>query len=188
MSSSPAATSTSAALRALSNPCVCRLSGQSPVMAPTNDTVGGRLRALGQSTCHDRSSDRPHHHRVKGWTSAPSPTTCGCSRTGRICPVMAVVKADGYGHGAVQVARAALAAGAAELGVATLDEALALRRDGITAPVLSWLHPPGTDFAPALLADVELGGVLGARARRGASTPSSAPAGPRRSPSRWTPV
>ena len=50
--------------------------------------------------------------------------------------VMAVVKADGYGHGATQVARAALAAGAAEIGVATIEEALALRRDGITAPVL----------------------------------------------------
>ena len=51
--------------------------------------------------------------------------------------VMAVVKADAYGHGAPQVARAAVAAGAAELGVATIDEALALRRGGITAPVLS---------------------------------------------------
>ena len=70
--------------------------------------------------------------------------------------VMAVVKADGYGHGATQVARAALAAGAAEIGVATIDEALALRRDGITAPVLSWLHPPGTDFAPALQSDIQL--------------------------------
>lgn len=71
--------------------------------------------------------------------------------------VMVVVKADGYGHGATQVGRAALAAGAAELGVATIDEALALRRDGITAPVLSWLHPPGADFAPAVQADVEIG-------------------------------
>ncbi len=71
--------------------------------------------------------------------------------------VMAVVKADGYGHGATRVGRAALAAGAAELGVATLTEALALRRDGVTAPVLCWLHPPGTDFAPALDADVQLG-------------------------------
>jgi alanine racemase len=70
--------------------------------------------------------------------------------------VMAVVKADGYGHGAVQVARAALAAGAAELGVATVDEALALRADGITAPVLAWLHAPGIDFGPALLADVQI--------------------------------
>ncbi len=71
--------------------------------------------------------------------------------------IMAVVKADGYGHGASAVARAAVAAGAAELGVATVGEALALRRDGITAPVLAWLHPPGTDFAPALSADVQIG-------------------------------
>jgi alanine racemase len=70
--------------------------------------------------------------------------------------VMAVVKADGYGHGAVPVARAAVAAGAAELGVATIDEALALRAAGITAPVLAWLHRPGTDFAPALTADVQI--------------------------------
>ena len=70
--------------------------------------------------------------------------------------VMAVVKADGYGHGAVEVARAALAAGAAELGVATVDEALALRAAGLTAPVLAWLHPPGIDFGPALEADVQI--------------------------------
>jgi alanine racemase len=71
--------------------------------------------------------------------------------------IMAVVKADGYGHGATEVARAAVRAGAAELGVATIGEALALRRGGITAPVLSWLHPPGTDFAPALAAGVQIG-------------------------------
>jgi alanine racemase len=70
--------------------------------------------------------------------------------------VMAVVKADGYGHGAVEVAKAALAAGAAELGVATVDEALALRAAGVNAPVLAWLHPPGIDFGPALLADVQI--------------------------------
>ncbi len=70
--------------------------------------------------------------------------------------VMAVVKADAYGEGAPRVARAALAAGAAELGVVTVGEALALRRDGITAPVLCWLHPPGTDFAPALDADIQI--------------------------------
>ncbi|KUH94880.1 alanine racemase [Mycolicibacterium acapulense] len=70
--------------------------------------------------------------------------------------VMVVVKADGYGHGAAQVSRVALAAGATELGVATVAEALALRGDGITAPVLAWLHPPGTDFAPALAADVQI--------------------------------
>ena len=78
-----------------------------------------------------------------------------CEHAGR-AQVMAVVKADCYGHGATRVARAALAAGAAELGVATVDEALALRADGITAPVLAWLHPPGIDFGPALLADVQI--------------------------------
>jgi alanine racemase len=71
--------------------------------------------------------------------------------------VMAVVKADGYGHGAVQVGQAALAAGASELGVATLDEALAVRAGGVAAPLLCWLHAPRTDFAPALAADVQLG-------------------------------
>ncbi|WP_431239028.1 alanine racemase [Mycolicibacterium aichiense] len=89
--------------------------------------------------------------------------------------VMAVVKADAYGHGAVAAGRAAVDAGAAELGVATIDEALALRQGGITAPVLAWLHPPGTDFAPALTADVgvavssvhQVGAVLDAVERTG---------------------
>lgn len=71
--------------------------------------------------------------------------------------VMAVVKADGYGHGATAVARTVLAAGVAELGVATISEALALRTDGITAPVLAWLHAPGTDFGTALDAGVGIG-------------------------------
>ncbi|WP_127784921.1 alanine racemase [Rhodococcus sp. X156] len=71
--------------------------------------------------------------------------------------VMAVVKADGYGHGAVEVARTALAAGARELGVTTLEEAMVLRNAGITAPVLSWMHLVDEDFAPAIAADVELG-------------------------------
>ncbi|MHA7651769.1 alanine racemase [Mycobacterium sp. ML4] len=70
--------------------------------------------------------------------------------------VMAVVKADGYGHGATRVAYTALAAGAAELGVATADEALALRADGVVDPILAWLHPPGFDFAPALQGDVQI--------------------------------
>ncbi|HEX2283891.1 MAG TPA: alanine racemase [Mycobacterium sp.] len=54
------------------------------------------------------------------------------------------------------ISTSASTAGAAELGVATVDEALELHRDGITAPVLAWLHPPGTDFAPAVEADVEI--------------------------------
>ena len=70
--------------------------------------------------------------------------------------VMAVVKADAYGHGAIAAGRTAVAAGAAELGVATIDEAVALRDGGITAPVLAWLHPPDTDFAPAVSADIQV--------------------------------
>lgn len=71
--------------------------------------------------------------------------------------VMAVVKADGYNHGAVEVARAALAAGVSELGVTTVAEALTLRRAGIDAPVLAWLHSVDTDFDAAVRAGVELG-------------------------------
>ena len=70
--------------------------------------------------------------------------------------LMAVVKADGYGHGAVRVAEAALAAGASWLGVCTLEEAAELRNAGITAPLLSWLHLPDEDFADAVAADVDL--------------------------------
>jgi alanine racemase len=75
-------------------------------------------------------------------------------RVGR--PLMAVVKADGYGHGLVPAARAVLAGGADSLGVAVLEEALALRTAGIRAPVLAWLHAPGTDYAAALDAGIEL--------------------------------
>lgn len=71
--------------------------------------------------------------------------------------LIAVVKADAYGHGAVPVARAALAAGAQMLGTAHASEAVALRDAGITAPVLAWLHTPATDFEQALRCDVRLG-------------------------------
>src|SRR5918998_1431036 len=70
---------------------------------------------------------------------------------------MAVVKADGYGHGAVDVAEAALQGGASALGVCSVDEALALHHGGIDAPVLAWLHAPGEDFAAGVAAGIELG-------------------------------
>lgn len=70
--------------------------------------------------------------------------------------LMAVVKADGFGHGMVQVARTALAHGASALGVTSCAEALELRAAGITAPVLSWLHAAHEDFGPALRAGIEL--------------------------------
>ncbi|WP_143229835.1 alanine racemase [Actinophytocola xanthii] len=69
---------------------------------------------------------------------------------------MAVVKADGYGHGALPVARAALEAGATWLGGCSLAEALALRAGGIDAPVLSWLDTIDTDLAPGIAAGVDL--------------------------------
>ncbi len=70
---------------------------------------------------------------------------------------MAVVKARGYGHGAVSSARAALDGGADWLGVADIPEALELRGAGITAPILTWLHGPEADFAAAAAAGVDLG-------------------------------
>lgn len=64
--------------------------------------------------------------------------------------LMAVVKADGYGHGAVPCARTALASGASFLGVARIEEALALRRAGIAAPILIFGYTP-PDFTETLL-------------------------------------
>jgi alanine racemase len=70
--------------------------------------------------------------------------------------LMVVVKADGYGHGMREVARAAREAGADWLGVAVLDEALALRSAGDTGRLLTWLAVPGEDYAPAVEAGVDL--------------------------------
>lgn len=71
--------------------------------------------------------------------------------------LIAVVKADGYGHGALTAARAALAGGASRLGVADLAEAHELRAAGIDAPIVAWLHGPDGDFARAVADDVQLG-------------------------------
>ena len=72
-------------------------------------------------------------------------------------PAMVIVKANGYGHGAVESARAALEGGASWLGVVDLDEALELRNAGIAAPVLAWIHDPQTDFDEAVSRDIDLG-------------------------------
>lgn len=71
--------------------------------------------------------------------------------------VIVVVKAGGYGHGAAIVAEAALAGGASIIATADLEEALALRDAGITAPLLCWLHGVRADFAEGVAADIELG-------------------------------
>ncbi|MFF0338393.1 alanine racemase [Kribbella sp. NPDC004875] len=85
--------------------------------------------------------------------------------------VLAVVKADGFGHGAVPVARAAVEAGATWLGVAHADEALRLRAAGLTVPILAWLY----DAAELMLlgdVDVDVSVSTVAELQRVASTPS----------------
>ena len=71
-------------------------------------------------------------------------------------PALAVVKADGYGHGLLPVAKSALSAGASWLGVALLEEARALRQGGINAPIIAWLTPVTDDFASAISEDIDI--------------------------------
>lgn len=61
--------------------------------------------------------------------------------------IMAVVKADAYGHGIVQTSKVVLENGADRLGVAILDEAIALREQGITAPIIILGYVPVTDLS-----------------------------------------
>lgn len=70
--------------------------------------------------------------------------------------LMAIVKADGYGHGAVTAAHAAVAGGATRLGIAQVAEAVALAAQLPAVPVFAWLYSPATDLAPALQAGIEL--------------------------------
>ena len=70
--------------------------------------------------------------------------------------LLAVVKADAYGHGLIPVAQAAISAGADYLGVALLEEAVTLREAGISAPILAWLVQPGSDFAQAIALDIDI--------------------------------
>ncbi|MFF4168502.1 alanine racemase [Streptomyces sp. NPDC001744] len=78
----------------------------------------------------------------------------------RVAPhvrIMAVVKADAYGHGALRCARAALDAGADWLGTATPHEALALRAAGITdVPVMCWLWTPGDPWDEGIEAGLDM--------------------------------
>ena len=71
--------------------------------------------------------------------------------------LLAVVKADAYGHGRAQCARAAIRAGADYLGVAQLAEALELRQEvGVGVPILAWIYPLGTDMRLAIEADIDV--------------------------------
>ncbi|MDH6452267.1 MULTISPECIES: alanine racemase [unclassified Streptomyces] len=70
--------------------------------------------------------------------------------------VMAVVKSDAYGHGAVPCARAAVEAGARWLGTATPEEALALRKAGLPGRIMCWLWTPGGPWREAIEADLDV--------------------------------
>jgi len=70
--------------------------------------------------------------------------------------LLAVVKSDGYGHGLLPTAAAALAGGASWLGVVRLADALTLRAAGVTVPVLCLLGAPDVSHAAAIEADVDL--------------------------------
>ncbi|MFC4222668.1 alanine racemase [Lysinibacter cavernae] len=71
--------------------------------------------------------------------------------------VIAVVKANAYGHGAVASARAALAGGATWLGVADLNEAIELRSAGIDSSLLCWVHGPNTAFEYGIAKNIDIG-------------------------------
>ncbi len=92
------------------------------------------------------------------------------------CAVMAMVKANGYGHGAVTAANAALEAGATWLGVSSISEALELRRAGIGARVLNvgWTMPQTMGDAVASDIDVAVFGVADVVAAREAARRSRA--------------
>lgn len=119
--------------------------------------------------------------------------------------LMAVVKTDGFGHGAEQVARTALRHGASSLGVTSQAEALALRARGITAPILMWLYALDQGLtavrasvdvsvpSPAHLATVaavaDRAGVRARAARSFCTAPAAAsPAGSPWTRSWWTPA
>jgi len=70
--------------------------------------------------------------------------------------VLAVVKADAYGHGLIEVAQQVVAAGADWIGTALLEEGIRLRKSGISTPIISWMTPIGEDFKNAIELDIDL--------------------------------
>ena len=71
--------------------------------------------------------------------------------------LMAIVKADAYGHGLVPCAKAAVAGGATWLGTALFQEAIALREAGLTVRILTWLNTIDDQFADCITRDIDLG-------------------------------
>jgi alanine racemase len=89
---------------------------------------------------------------------------------------MVAVKADAYGHGAVEFARAALEGGADSLAVLEVPAALILRDAGFEVPLFAWLHGIRTDFASAIRADVDLGVSSLPELHRNGASPEDWPA------------
>jgi alanine racemase len=133
--------------------------------------VGERLRRLragvrgpvvfGDDDEEDRPDDGPERARARGaWAEIDLAAVRANTRALRalVAPALpcAVVKADAYGHGAVEVARAALAGGAAGLAVAIVSEGLELRRAAIDAPILLLSEPPGDAMGAAVAAGLEM--------------------------------
>lgn len=106
-------------------------------------STGGPLEGLERAAIIDPAAIR---HNVRTIAAAVSPAK-----------VMVAVKADGYGHGALTAAQAALDGGADWLGTAHVSEALELREAGIEAPILAWLHSRDTDFPAAVDRHIALG-------------------------------
>jgi alanine racemase len=91
--------------------------------------------------------------------------------------LLAVIKADGYGHGAIPVAQTALQAGAQWLGVACVDEGIALRRAGIDAPILVMGYAAPDELVTAMRHDLTL--TLGTAAQTEALTTAAQHSGGR---------
>ena len=89
-------------------------------------------------------------------TTAITDNTAALGEHAGAAEVLAVVKADGYGHGMIPAARAALAGGASWLGVVSVAEAIELREAGITARVLCLMDDPRAGHAAAIARDVDL--------------------------------
>jgi len=71
--------------------------------------------------------------------------------------VLAIVKAEAFGHGMIEVSKKLESIGVDMLGTADLEEAMAIREAGIKSPILAWLHSKDTKFEEAIINDIQLG-------------------------------
>lgn len=108
------------------------------------------------STHQSPRGDRPHRAEAVVDLAAIRHNVATLRARAEGAQLMTVVKADGYGHGMIPVARAAREAGADWIGAAVLEEALALREAGDTGPIFCWLTTPGEPLEDAIAAGIDL--------------------------------